>query len=222
MMAATLRTSEPETCEALIAWLSRHGPDAWHAWAENMNAGSDFLPVLDWILAQPSCNKATAIFAFWRSGVDDFVSWRPNPDEPDEPDEPATREKLLQRMQCDCYNYELAFNVLEYWHRGTYPDDVRPSKWALSEIATFKAIYERNAAKLPDGVNPFSIPAHFETRGTRIEPCFNYFEEARPLDLHPKQRWSNRFRARYGRELTYDAFKALASADQDKFFVGAP
>ncbi len=66
---------------ALMAWLDRHGPDEWHQVA--LSANWDFVEpgTFEWIVAQPSCDRATALALFWRGGV----SWlAAHPDDPDE------------------------------------------------------------------------------------------------------------------------------------------
>jgi Domain of unknown function (DUF4274) len=50
----------------LIRWLARRGPTEWHGVAAAWNYHCDVAPIL-WILDQPTCDRATALDAFWRN-----------------------------------------------------------------------------------------------------------------------------------------------------------
>ena len=50
--------------QAMINWLARQTPDVWHEAAPNLNWDNSER-VLEWIISQPQCDRATAALIFW-------------------------------------------------------------------------------------------------------------------------------------------------------------
>ena len=55
--------------QRMIAWLKQRGPDDWHFVGSNLNWDTS-MEVIQWILDQKDCDKATAAMMFWLSSPD--------------------------------------------------------------------------------------------------------------------------------------------------------
>lgn len=66
MSAVHYHDDERDHARAMIAWLDRQLPDVWHEAATHLNWDTA-IPVLDWIVSQPRCDKATAALILWRA-----------------------------------------------------------------------------------------------------------------------------------------------------------
>ena len=66
MSAVHYQDDDRDHTRAMIAWLDRQLPDVWHEVATHLSWDSA-VPVLDWIVSQPRCDKATAALILWRA-----------------------------------------------------------------------------------------------------------------------------------------------------------
>jgi len=66
MSAVYYLDDDRDHARAMIAWLDRQLPDVWHEVATHLSWDSA-VPVLDWIVSQPRCDKATAALILWRA-----------------------------------------------------------------------------------------------------------------------------------------------------------
>jgi hypothetical protein len=183
----------------LLDWVRGQGPEEWHGIVSSMNWGTGLEHVVDWICAQPDCHKATALWAFWIGAMPgDWI------------DLPFPAQSLSYVMQ-DPARYHLGMNILSYWHRGTYKDNIALTKTQRQDIASARKFYEKRVAELPVGmVPPLQLPERFESRGAEIEVDMHYFAEGWPAPmsgLFANPRLSEV--ARSAPNLTYREFKRL-------------
>lgn len=66
MSAVHYLDDDRDHARAMIAWLDRQLPDVWHEVATHLN-WDNAVPVLDWIVSQPRCDRATAALILWRA-----------------------------------------------------------------------------------------------------------------------------------------------------------
>lgn len=64
MSAAYNHDDDRDHPQAMIDWLARQTPDVWHEVAPNLN-WDNAERVLEWIVTQPQCDRATAALVFW-------------------------------------------------------------------------------------------------------------------------------------------------------------
>ena len=72
MSAVHYQDDDRDHACAMIAWLDRQLPDVWHEVATHLSWDSA-VPVLDWIVSQPRCDKATAALMRARRVI--FEKW---------------------------------------------------------------------------------------------------------------------------------------------------
>ncbi|HEX8366354.1 MAG TPA: DUF4274 domain-containing protein [Allosphingosinicella sp.] len=84
--------------------LREMGPDGWHRVA--LYANRDFVEpeVWRWIVAQPDCDRATALAIFWQAGPDYYVAFADRESVP-----PVNRD-----------GYELVTSIRDRWLAGAY------------------------------------------------------------------------------------------------------
>lgn len=86
------------------AGLRQMGPDGWHRVA--LFGNWDFIEpeVWRWIVAQPDCDRATALAIFWQAGLDYYVAFADGESVP-----PINRN-----------GYELVTSIRDRWLAGAY------------------------------------------------------------------------------------------------------
>lgn len=128
--------ARPDEAAELISWLGGKSPDVWHFVARKIN-WSGGLRVLDWIVSQPECDKATAAYVFWFT-------------------EPEYQLSVMRGAGYKFNIYALFEKVLANWQSGFY----RRQEIALSqdEIGLRVLGLETALANLPAGARPFVLP----------------------------------------------------------------
>ena len=64
MSAVSYEDDGRDHAQGMIDWLRGQSPDVWHDAASNLN-WDNAERVLDWVVSQPNCDKATAARIFW-------------------------------------------------------------------------------------------------------------------------------------------------------------
>lgn len=120
--------------QAMIAWLANKDPDVWFEVTHHLRSDGA-IPVLDWIVAQPACDRANAALVFW--GCDPLGQI-----ESDGAHAPAVLERLA-----------LLERVLRNWKKGFY----RRSELAWDE--DWRGRYRRCMVAARPGLKErFAIP----------------------------------------------------------------
>lgn len=88
--------------QAMIDWLKDISPDVWFDVSQSLNWDNS-MPVLDWIVSQPQCDKANAALVFW--GCDPFYYMRTPGSETD---------------HISAEGFALLDKVLRNWRSGFY------------------------------------------------------------------------------------------------------
>lgn len=99
----------------LLKWLETHGPDDWHQVAIDWNwdAGTE---ILEWIAAQPQCDRATAQDMAINSDITYHLRY---------PD----RAALMADAPYNVEGFDLVLPIIERWNTGFY---------TRSEIASYE------------------------------------------------------------------------------------
>ncbi|WP_311273239.1 MULTISPECIES: DUF4274 domain-containing protein [unclassified Rhizobium] len=115
---------------ALIDWLSSRSPDVWHVVAEYLNP--DYAEgVIEWILNQPQCDRATAAFFFWRfEPARNILSRSPDQEE----DEYNFYFRLVGKANEGFYSNS---NIL---YRGNDLPTGEVCEWTLKEAQSFREL----------------------------------------------------------------------------------
>jgi hypothetical protein len=58
--------------DIFLGWLQENGPDEWHRWACNWNMDHG-IDLFEWIVAQPNCDKGTALTIYYRAQPDYYT-----------------------------------------------------------------------------------------------------------------------------------------------------
>ncbi|SFK82544.1 DUF4274 domain-containing protein [Falsiroseomonas stagni] len=90
------------------AWLlsGASGPADWHRFA--LDANWDVAqPMLRWIIQQPDCDRATALYIFWRGGP---CTWLPY----------GADRRAVWSCEIDAEDYDLLADIRERWAAGFY------------------------------------------------------------------------------------------------------
>ena len=118
--------------QAMIDWLSDKSPDVWFDVTRHLNWDNSHR-VLDWIVSQPTCERANAALIFW--GCDPFYYLR-NPD----------------RDHIGADGHDLMAKILHNWSSGFY------QRRELAFDKNYRLKYFELLEKLPGRVDPFDIP----------------------------------------------------------------
>lgn len=101
-MTETTVNATPDE-QSLIDWLSRHSPEERHFVANCINW--DYAPnVLNWLISQPDCEKATAKLIFYLGSPDYFLQYE-NAD-------------AVDKFSLD--NFTLLKTIVDRWNSGLY------------------------------------------------------------------------------------------------------
>lgn len=133
MSAEAEQDEEPDHAQAMIDWLADKDPDIWFAVTPHLNWDSSFR-VLDWIISQPQCDKATAAGVFW--AADPLYHLR----------------RLAAGETSKSEGFLLLDKVLRNWRAGFY----RRAELAWNE--DWRARYRDTVATLRGRRDPLSIP----------------------------------------------------------------
>lgn len=132
-MSLAEETVERDHPRAMIDWLSHQSPDVWHEVASNLNWDNS-LPVLDWIVSQRACDRATAALVFWTAG-------------------PLYSMRVLATNEWRCEDtHRLITKILRNWKSGFY------TRSELAWPEDHRADY-RTARQSLGGSDPLAIPA---------------------------------------------------------------
>ncbi len=124
----------------LIRWLADKSPDVWFATTRRLN-WDNAIPVLQWIVSQPNCDKANAAMIFWLS-------------------EPAYYGERLARGEVPRGDgWSLVNAILTNWRSGFYQraELAWPDRHEGADIAHFLGRLEavpgaREALQVPPGL----------------------------------------------------------------------
>jgi hypothetical protein len=92
----------------MIDYLRARTPEDWHFVCDKLNWDSS-VPVIQWILDQQNCDKATAAMMFWRCSPDYYLGF-PNRD--------AVAADPNARFNLD--NFDFAMKLVDRWNSGYY------------------------------------------------------------------------------------------------------
>jgi Domain of unknown function (DUF4274) len=92
--------------QRMIAWLRQRGPDDWHFVGTKLNWDSS-MDVIQWILDQKDCDKATAQFMFWAASADYYLRF---------PD----REALMASEPFNVGGFDFAKKLADRWNARYY------------------------------------------------------------------------------------------------------
>lgn len=87
-------------------YLAERGPELWHAVADDWNWDNG-LWILEWIIRQPDCERATAQLIFWRAEPEWFLPF-------------GGKEDWESRVNNSRELYELVKVIVDRWNSGSY------------------------------------------------------------------------------------------------------
>jgi hypothetical protein len=128
--------------ERMIAWLRARTPDDWHFVGNYLNWDSS-MEVVDWILNQSDCEKATAAMMFWRCSPDYYLQY-PN------------REAVAAQASYNVQGFDFASELVSRWNGGFY---TRDSLAYIPEPPDAYARYQREAGKYAGQGLPWILDA---------------------------------------------------------------
>jgi hypothetical protein len=120
--------------KAMIDWLKDKSPDVWFDVSKDLNWDNSER-VLDWIVSQPSCDRANAAFIFWNASPDYYM------------------ENYARREGLEATGRRLIEKILRNWKTGFY------QRAELRGDEDHRKRYRDTIARLPGRHDPFSIPA---------------------------------------------------------------
>jgi len=153
---ARFREKSPDVDDEIdifLAWLEENGPDEWHRWAINWNwdHGTD---LFRWIVAQPNCDKGTALSIYYGMQPDYFTRFA------------SVEEAKAGIMDAGDEIVELAKQICQMWREGAYPSYAyQPSEGAL----TYLTQGEDAMLAIAAGV-PWDVPDGLAKAGIQGEP----------------------------------------------------
>src|SRR5262245_15388817 len=90
----------------MIDWLRSRGPDDWHFVGSKLNWDCS-MGVIDWILDQRTCDKATAAMMFWGSSPAYYLEF-------------PSREAVAASASVNLDGFDFAKKLVERWNSGFY------------------------------------------------------------------------------------------------------
>ena len=121
----------------MIAWLQSRSPEDWHFVGDLLN-WDNAMNVIQWILDQKTCDKATAAMMFWKSSPDYYLQF-PN------------REAAVTHAPVD--GFDFTKQLLERWTSGFY----HRSRIAFAPLPHLVEIYRRTEAQYAANGLPWRI-----------------------------------------------------------------
>jgi hypothetical protein len=156
---ARFRQREPgndDEIDIYLAWLKENGPDEWHRWALAWNWDYG-VELLEWIVAQPNCDKGTALDIYYAAQPDYFARF-------------ASVEEAAKAS--DPYLVAMMPKICEMWRDGAYPTYAyRPGGRAVEALAEGPDKMRALAAAVP-----WDVPDDLAAAELSGEP--NEFERA--------------------------------------------
>jgi hypothetical protein len=127
--------------QRMIAWLKQRGPDDWHFVGSNLNWDTS-MEVIQWILDQKDCDKATAAMMFWLSSPDYFLAF-PN------------REALAadRYASVNIGNFDFTRKLVDRWNSGFYTR----SNIAYAPLSHVVENYRRTEAQYAANGLPWTV-----------------------------------------------------------------
>src|SRR5579859_2705680 len=128
--------------DIFLAWLKENGPDEWHRWAINWNwdHGTE---IFEWIVAQPNCDKGTALSIYYAGQPDYFTRYASL-----EEAEAATADDVDDIVG-------MIKTICRMWREGAYPTYAyHPSEAAIEYLAQGEEAMVTLAAAAPWDVPP--------------------------------------------------------------------
>ena len=89
--------------ERFISWAKRQSPNVWHAATGNLN-WDEAMPIIDWIVSQPACDRATAQRIFFLCNPDWWLQY---------PDRKAVEDWQIE-------GFDLCSALVQRWNSGFY------------------------------------------------------------------------------------------------------
>jgi hypothetical protein len=143
--------------QEMIAWLRDKNPDVWFHVTEALN-WDNAEGVLDWIVSQPTCDRANAALIFW--GADPSYHM----------------QNFAKREGFAAGGRKLIEKILRNWKTGFY------QRADLAWDGDWRKRYSETVAKLPGAHDPFSIPADllgpFRGRKPAVPKHLNMYHNA--------------------------------------------
>jgi hypothetical protein len=143
-MAAGDEEDEGDPRADMIAWLRGRGPDDWHFVGSKLNWDSS-VKVIEWILDQKNCDKATAAMMFWLSSPDYFLEF-PN----------RAAMAAHPYAQVNLWNFDFTKKLVDRWNSGFY---TRSAIAFTPEPADAYERYQKTAAAHSAAGLPWTIGA---------------------------------------------------------------
>lgn len=115
-----------KTYPGIVEWLADQRPEVWHAIASQWNWDDDFLP-LEWIAAQPECDRATAQEIFWTTSAGNDVLWNLGADLEALNDSDPYAQEMFEMIGRNAYN--------SFYTNSKYVSTTRKSRWHDGVVA---------------------------------------------------------------------------------------
>jgi hypothetical protein len=143
--------------QEMIAWLRDKSPDVWFHVTEALN-WDNAESVIDWIVSQPTCDRANAARIFWGADPLYYV------------------QNYAERGGVNAGGRKLIEKILRNWKTGFY------QRAELAWDGDWRKRYRDVLAKLPGEHDPFSIPADllgpFRGRKPAVPKHLNMYHNA--------------------------------------------
>jgi hypothetical protein len=150
----------------MIHWLADKNPDVWFAATQRLN-WDNAIPVLEWIVSQPNCDKANAAMIFWLA------------------DPVYDSEQLVKGAQPDTETWPLVQTILRNWRTGFYHR--RELAWPNGTDMPEIDHYLQRLAAVPGGQTALDLPADLmrplSGRASRLAPADQPEENPEVWDL---------------------------------------
>jgi len=134
--------SDRPDIDEMIKWLEAHGPDEWHRVANSWNFDNDDR-VLNWIVDNPKCDKATALDIFWLCAPDYSLGFK-------------DRDAIMAQAAYNVVAYDLSTKIVNNWQAGRY----KTALFATEQVSPdYVAGYESQEVAIGQVNLPWIIPA---------------------------------------------------------------
>lgn len=136
-----IEETEPEGDSGadMIAWLQSRSPEDWHFVGDHLN-WDNAMGVIQWILDQKTCDKATAAMMFWKSDPIYYLQF-------------ANREAITGHAAVNLDGFDFTKKLLERWTRGFY----NRSSIAFAPLPHLVELYRRTEAQYAANGLPWRI-----------------------------------------------------------------
>lgn len=122
---------EFDRVQAMIAWLADKDPDVWFEITRQLNWDTSER-VLDWIISQPSCDKANAALIFWGCSPEHYA------------------RELATGRKSNAAPFQLMMKILRFWKKGFYTRAALAWRLEDRQAQLYRAAI--------DSADPFGVP----------------------------------------------------------------